>query len=153
MIIGSISGTFVFTASAEVVNLFNNGDFKDLNTLIYGHNMRNGSMFGQLKKYLEEDFYEANPYFYIYTPDGMEMTYQIFSIRIVKDTSDAFDFQYENSEEFMSYIDKARRASYVESDAVVSSDSRVVTLSTCSKADDERLLIHAVKVRQVLIKE
>ncbi len=141
------------TAGTIFVDYRNSSNFKDLNTFIYGHNMRNGSMFGQLKKYVEKDFFEANPYFYIYTPDGMEMTYRIFSVRIVKDTSDAFDLYYSDSKEFGKYISDARKASYFDSNAEVSTDSRIVTLSTCSKAKEDRLLIHGVKISQVLIKE
>ena len=65
----------------------NAGDFTDRNTFIYGHRMKSGSMFGKLEKYAEKDFYEKHPYFYIYTPDGKESVYQIFSAGVVKDTS------------------------------------------------------------------
>lgn len=56
----------------------NPGDFSGRNTFIYGHNMKNGSMFAQLLKYKDDSFYKEHPYFYIYTPDGKVRTYEIF---------------------------------------------------------------------------
>ena len=47
----------------------NHSDFSDKNTIIYGHNMKNGSMFGTLRKFYEDEVYEKAPYFWIYTPD------------------------------------------------------------------------------------
>lgn len=53
----------------------NGKPFTDGNTIFYGHNMKNGSMFGSLKRYLEEEHYKQFPYFDVYTPDG---TYRCF---------------------------------------------------------------------------
>ena len=71
------------------VDVNNPGDFSGRNTFIYGHNMKNGSMFAQLLKYKDDSFYKEHPYFYIYTPDGKVRTYEIFSAGVVKDTSDS----------------------------------------------------------------
>lgn len=60
------------------VDVNNPGDFSGRNTFIYGHNMKNGSMFAQLLKYKDDSFYKEHPYFYIYTPDGKVRTYEIF---------------------------------------------------------------------------
>ena len=54
-------------AGALFVDYCNAEDFTDKNTFIYGHNMKNGSMFGQLRKYKNNAFCEEHPYFYIYT--------------------------------------------------------------------------------------
>ena len=67
------------SAGALFLDMNNAGDFSDYNTFIYGHNMKNGSMFGRLRKYKSKSFCEENPYFYIYTPDGMEVKYQVFA--------------------------------------------------------------------------
>ena len=72
------------------VDVNNPGDFSGRNTFIYGHNMKNGSMFAQLLKYKDDSFYKEHPYFYIYTPDGKVRTYEIFSAGVVKDTSDSY---------------------------------------------------------------
>ena len=46
----------------------NQPDFTDQNTIIYGHNMKNGSMFGTLSHYQDQALWEENPYFYLYVP-------------------------------------------------------------------------------------
>ena len=65
------------TVGTIFVNVGNNPDFNDRNTIVYGHYMYNGTMFNDLEKYKDEEFYRQYPYFYIYTPDGAEITYQI----------------------------------------------------------------------------
>ena len=132
----------------------NAGDFNDRNTFIHGHNMKNGSMFGQLRKYQEQKFCEENPYFYIYTPDGREMKYQVFAVCIVKDTSDSFKKWYEDDSEFMAYVENERRMSLYSTDIEIEADNKIVTLSTCTNvSDDERLLVHGVKVSERMIED
>lgn len=135
------------TAGTIFVDYRNSGDFSDKNTLIYGHNMRNGTMFGQLKKYQEEDFYEDYPYFYIYTPDGEMTTYQIFAVCVVLDTSDSYDISYKDEAEFGDYLDYIRSVALFQTDVEVEASSRIVSLSTCwNRTEDYRLLIHAVEL-------
>ncbi len=65
----------------------NNPDFTDALTMVYGHNMKNGSMFGSLKKYKsEENYFEEHQYFQVYTEDGMAYRYQIFAYFDIKET-------------------------------------------------------------------
>jgi sortase B len=57
---------------------------------IYGHNMKNGSMFGGLRKYKSQEYFEAHRNFYIYTPEKVNM-YEVFSAY----TTDAYGFTYD----------------------------------------------------------
>lgn len=126
----------------------NKGDFSDKNTIIYGHRMKSGSMFGKLEKYKEESFYKEHPYFYIYTPDGRESRYQVFSAAIVKATSNAYIKMYATDEEFGKYIQEAKAESIYQTDAEVTENSQIVSLSTCTAASNEdRFLLRAVKVK------
>lgn len=128
----------------------NEGDFSDRNTFIYGHNMKNGSMFGRLRKYKSKSFCQENPYFYIYTPDGMEVKYQVFAAGIVKDSSDSYQKWYEDDADFESYINYIKSKSLYNTDVEVNADSQIVSLSTCTNVrDDERLLVHGVKISEV----
>jgi len=129
-------------------------DFSDRNTFIYGHNMKNGSMFGQLRKYKAKEFCEANPYFYIYTPDGKETTYQIFAVSIVKDTSEGYQKWYADDKAFLDYVKLVRGLSLYAVDVEVKADAHIVSLSTCTNVrDDERLLVQGVKIDEKLIEE
>ena len=86
------------TLGAIFLNVDNNADFMDKNTIIYGHRMKDGSMFRHLQDYEEKSFWESNPYFYIYTPDGREITYHIYSAGQVEDTSDTYLTSFESDE-------------------------------------------------------
>ena len=63
------------TLGAIFLNAGNSPDFSDRNSIVYGHRMKDGSMFRHLQDYEDQSFWESNPYFYIYTPDGREITY------------------------------------------------------------------------------
>ena len=88
------------------LNAGNSPDFSDRNSIIYGHRMKDGSMFRHLQDYEEKAFWESNPYFYIYTPDGREITYHIYSAGQVEDTSDTYLTAFASDEgvpEFLKY--------------------------------------------------
>ena len=93
------------TLGAIFVDAAASSDFTDKNTIIYGHRMKDGSMFRKLEEYKDEDFWKENPYFYIYTPDGREITYKIYSVGQVLDTSDTYLTSFASDEEYQTFLD------------------------------------------------
>ena len=135
------------------VDVNNPGDFSGRNTFIYGHNMKNGSMFAQLLKYKDDSFYKEHPYFYIYKPDGKVRTYEIFSAGVVKDTSDSYIMDYADDAAFQTYIDYIKQQSAYPTSAEVTTASKIVSLSTCTNVrDDERFLVHGVMIKEEAVK-
>lgn len=135
------------------VDVNNPGDFSGRNTFIYGHNMKNGSMFAQLLKYKDDSFYKEHPYFYIYTPDGKVRIYEIFSAGVVKDTSDSYIMDYADDAAFQTYIDYIKQQSAYPTSAEVTTASKIVSLSTCTNVrDDERFLVHGVMIKEEAVK-
>ena len=135
------------------VDVNNPGDFSGRNTFIYGHNMKNGSMFAQLLKYKDDSFNKEHPYFYIYTPDGKVRTYEIFSAGVVKDTSDSYIMDYADDAAFQTYIDYIKQQSAYPTSAEVTTASKIVSLSTCTNVrDDERFLVHGVMIKEEAVK-
>ena len=135
------------------VDVNNPGDSSGRNTFIYGHNMKNGSMFAQLLKYKDDSFYKEHPYFYIYTPDGKVRTYEIFSAGVVKDTSDSYIMEYADDAAFQTYIDYIKQQSAYPTSAEVTTASKIVSLSTCTNVrDDERFLVHGVMIKEEAVK-
>lgn len=109
----------------------NAGTFSDKNTVIYGHNMKDGSMFASLTKYKNQNYYDKFPAMALYTPDG-DFTIELFA-GVVSDGNDEFvRFQFKEDQDFRDYIDALKEKSTFESDTVVKSDDRIVTLCTCS---------------------
>ncbi len=139
-----------YSAGSIFLEAANAPDFSDYYNVIYGHNMKNGSMFGSLKKYKrEEDFYESNPCFTIYT-ETAAYRYQIFSYEEVKDDSDIYTVGYAPDEIYQSFIDTMVSGSMKDTGITPDCTDRIVTLSTCtSTGDNYRFVLHAVLINQV----
>lgn len=128
----------------------NSTDFSDPVTVIYGHNMRNGTMFQNLHYFEDETFFEENEYIYIYTPDE-NLVYQVFAVYAYddRDIMEAFDFSDDEDimEYFYSCLNPRSMDALVRDDVELNLDSHVITLSTCiGDRTDERLLVQAVLV-------
>lgn len=140
------------TVGAIFVNVYNNPDFNDRNTIIYGHRMNDNSMFHDLAKYEDKSFWEANPYFYIYTPDGREITYHIYSTGVVKDTSDTYLTEFASDEEYQAFLNMTKEVAAYDTGVEVGTDKVIVTLSTCTKAsNDDRFVVRGVKESERMI--
>ncbi len=133
---------------ALFVDMENRGSFIDSNTLIYGHNMQNGSMFGELHNYVDEEYYKENPYFYVYTLSGKEITYQICAVEEVSASSPRYQKSFASSEEFQGYINEMLRTSFYDTGVAVDSASQIVTLSTCTNNDETRFIVQGVKIEE-----
>lgn len=142
------------TLGAIFLNTGNSPDFSDRNSIIYGHRMRDGSMFRHLQDYEEESFFESNPYFYIYTPDGREITYHIYSAGQVEETSDTYLTSFASDEDYQTFLDMTKENSLYDTGVEVTTDDTVITLSTCTSASDEhRFVVHGVKESEVNLNE
>lgn len=142
------------TVGAIFVNTYNNADFSDRNTIIYGHRMNDNSMFHDLAKYEDKSFWEANPYFYIYTPDGREITYHIYSAGVVKDTSDTYLTEFASDEDYQKYLDGTKASASYDTGVEVNTDNVVVTLSTCTKdSNEDRFVVIGVKESEKQVTE
>ena len=123
-----------------MVNCYNSPDWSDKNTVIYGHNMNNGSMFGNNKKYMDKAYTLQHPCFYIYTKDG-EYTYRIFQTMTVPDDTRPFETQFTDDADFGQYLmDIAPHKDYDLGVSVTEKD-QIITLSTCTRHGTRRFLI------------
>lgn len=118
----------------------NSRDLSDWNTVIYGHNMKNGTMFAQLLDYNSTGYYEEHPVMYLYTPG------QRYRIELAAGyTTGVDDLVYTipaTKEERDEILEHAFRVSSFVTDVVVEDEDRLVTLSTCSYAyDDARYVV------------
>jgi len=130
---------------------YNTKDFADRNTVIYGHNMKNGSMFAQLYNYSDTKFFNENPYVYIYLPDKV-LKYQIFAAVIFDDRHILGNFDFTKAQRFNEYLSeiyslKNPLCQYNNSIKVNESD-KIITLSTCMPNDmpNNRWLVEAVLI-------
>ena len=131
------------------LNVENNSNFRDQNSIIYGHRMKDGSMFRHLQDYEDRAFWEANPYFYIYTPDGQELIYHIYSMGEVLDTSDTYLTEFNTEEEYQNFLNMTKQVSLYDTGIEVTTSDTIVTLSTCTSAsDNHRFVVRGVRVKE-----
>ena len=109
----------------------NNGDFSDKNTIIYGHNMKNGSMFSFLTKYKNQHKLKTFANMILYTPGG-NFSIKPFAGIIVDGKYESVRFDFEDNYDFQNYISSIKKKSTFESDIIVQGDDRIITLCTCS---------------------
>ena len=142
------------TLGSIFVDVRNTPNFADRNTIIYGHRMKDGSMFRKLEDYKDKKFWEENPYFYIYTLDGYELTYHIYSVGTVLDRADTYLTSFANNEEFMQFVNYTKSTSIYDTEVAVTEDDTVVTLSTCTASSDEhRFVVHGVLEKIVMLED
>lgn len=122
------------SAGAIFMNRYNTKDFSDMNSVIYGHHMKAGSMFGLLKKFADQTFLDENPYFYIYTPDGRKLTYEILCCSHVKDGSDAYLMHFESPDERMAYYNMMLNSAWAKRDVELNRLDTTIMLSTCNSS-------------------
>lgn len=95
----------------------NASDFSDGKNIIYGHNMRNGSMFHVLRNFQDLDFYQANREIWLYLPDGSVQVYEIVGCEEVKAAGEVYELQTGKKED------------------------KELILSTCSSRSDWRVIV------------
>ena len=136
-------------AGCIFLNCDNSKFFTDQNSIVYGHNMKNGSMFGNLKRFKEQDLYNTNPYFWIFT-ENLIYQYHIFSATEVPTSGDPYKTRF-STEDFANFLRTIQAASFINtSDVQVSSDDRIVTLSTCTGNESVRFILEG-KLEQIYI--
>lgn len=125
---------------------YRNDSLNDKNTILYAHHMKNGSMFGELKKFKDEDFFKSNKKVTI-EMNGEINTYEVFSVYVTAGTTDYLkvDF-FEN--EYEEYLNNAIEKSMYKSEVKVDKDDKIVTFSTCSyEFENARTVVHAKLVK------
>lgn len=143
----------VNSSGAIIMDYRDDKYLKDWNTFIYGHNMKNGSMFGSLKKLLkDETLYDSDPYIYVYLP-GYIYRYKIFSYYKDKPDSKMY-WTADTLQEYRQYIRDALSLSVRDLGVETSEDNNMVTLVTCSGsgAGKMRFFVHGEFIDRYKIK-
>ena len=124
--------------------------FLDRVTVLYGHNMLNGTMFADLHKFSDEDFFEENDVMYIYI-DGHILTYKIFAAYEYDDRHILNSFEFHNDEVYTQYLNDCLNPrssnSVVREGVELTKEDRILTLSTCTNYNsNKRFLVQGVLI-------
>ena len=123
----------------------NQEDFSDRNTIIYGHNMRDGSMFATLNEYDEQSYFDGHPKMYLVTPGGGYIV-EIFTAFVAKPSesgSDTFPWRlnWKDDGAYTTWLSEMAGRSVIETDVTVTSSDKVLTLSTCTPGGASRFIV------------
>ena len=122
----------------------NSGDWSDFNTIIYGHNMRDSSMFATLQAYTDPAYCQSHPLIYI--TDGQTVRqYHIFAAYEIYEEGLTYTRQFGNDEEKQQFIDSSLKQSYYDTGIVPTVEDQIITLSTCTgRGSKSRWIVQAV---------
>lgn len=130
------------------VDAENSSDFSDPNTIIFGHNITDGSMFGKLKELTLNNALQKSPYIWVITED-VEYCYKIFSIQVAETTDECYTLFYERGSGFEGFLRRMKQNSIEETgEFTFSNNDSILTLSTCNGSNTtSRYVVQAVKIR------
>lgn len=107
------------------------GDFSGKNTIIYGHHMKNGSMFASLAKYKKQAYYDDHPLMQLYTSEG-SYAIEIFAGLVADGKEEFIRRSFDDDDDFLAYVDTLKAESTFHSDVTPQADERIVALVTCT---------------------
>lgn len=134
------------------IQRMNSADFSDPNTIIYGHNMLNGSMFGTMKRFRDANFFKENDDIIIYLPDRV-LKYKICSAVLFDDRHILNSFNTHTARGMEAYIEAITKpqttVKNIREGIELELDSRLITLSTCTSKSTERYLVIGVLTDEI----
>jgi len=125
----------------------NNFDGTDKNIVIYGHNMKDNSMFGSLENVLEEEWYNNEENYIInFITEKEEQKYQVFSVYKIENEDYYINTEFKNKEEFINFTNTLKERSIKDFNVELSKEDSIITLSTCANNNKYRVVLHAKKL-------
>lgn len=113
------------------LDTYNRSDFSDWNSVIYGHNMKNGSMFACLNKFKKEEYYKEHKDVWLLTP-CWERKYQIVSAHPAKDGSDTYSIVYPDETTYQTHLTSEVNQTVYDTGNGYNLEMPMITLSTCT---------------------
>ena len=124
----------------------NAGDFSDRHTIIYGHALGSGSMFGSLWEYENPNYFARHPEIQLFLPDGTQETLAVFACSRVDGVRSAIPISFSTEQEFLSFIEGLRAVSAFTSNVKVASSDRIVTFCVALPDGGEGRLLLSCKL-------
>lgn len=114
------------------------------NSIIYGHHMKNGTLFAALDGYREQSYYDTHPRMFFITPDKT-LVIELFSAYVAGQDSEAWQLEFSSDEEYAGWLERISDSSMFESEVIPDISDKVITLSTCNYSyQGARLVCHGI---------
>jgi sortase B len=121
----------------------NLGDFSDRHTVVYGHAVKSGAMFGSFWEYENPNYYRRHPELKLYLPDGTQYTLAVFSCARVEGVRSAIPLSFSSENAFLAYLDELHELSAFDSTVTFAEGDRIVSfcMSLPDGSEDGLLLV------------
>ena len=129
---------------------YNSTTMEDPMTVIYGHDMKNGSMFQSIHKYMDRSFFDNNRDIVIYMPDQI-LRYKIFAAYLTYNRHLLMNYNFWSKDEYQQYLNSIFSMrdmnAFIDTSTEVTNEDKIITLSTCyAGISTQRYLVQAVLV-------
>lgn len=150
----NIDGSKGYPGCIYTEGTYNSKDFEDTNTVLYGHNMKDKTIFGTLHRFDAPDFAMSDKYIFIYTEDRT-LVYKVFGAYEYSSKHILWSYDFSNEYIFDEYLKEIfslqklpGRVLNIRSDVEVTNKDKIITLSTCTtdSSDDFRYLVQGVLI-------
>lgn len=122
-------------------------DGTDKNIVVYGHNRRDGSMFGTLKNILNKEWYDNTDNMdIVYMDISGEHIYKVFSIYKIEKEDYYITTQFNNDSEYKKFLTTIKSRSIKDFNVEISETDSILTLSTCANNNKYRVVLHAKRI-------
>ena len=132
-----------YLSSGSIFMNYLNHGFNDENTVLFGHHMRNKTMFAQLKKYKEKEFFYGNNDIVIEVENGKVLKNKVFSAYVTDAKDNYIKTNFDDKDQYKEFLEDIKNKSQYKSDIDVNENDKIITLSTCSyEFNDARMVVH-----------
>ena len=132
-----------YLSSGSIFMNYLNHGFNDENTVLFGHHMRNKTMFAQLKKYKEKEFFYGDNDIVIEVENGKVLKYKVFSAYVTDAKDNYIKTNFDDKAQYKELLEDIKNKSLYKSDIDVNENDKIITLSTCSyEFNDARMVVH-----------
>ena len=132
-----------YLSSGSIFMNYLNDGFNDENTVLFGHHMRNKTMFAQLKKYKEKEFFYGDNDIVIEVENDKVLKYKVFSAYVTDSKDNYIKTNFDDKDQYKEFLEDIKNKSQYKSDIDVNENDKIITLSTCSyEFNDARMVVH-----------
>lgn len=134
------------SSGAVFMDFRNKTDLSDGNTILFGHNMRNGSMFGGLRQFKSQSYRNSRPYVDLYFPDG-RVRFEIYSCYEESASGENFPTLFTGEDDRKAFVNAAAARSLYQTGVDPEESGHTLMLVTCTgKGYSHRLVVHAAQI-------
>ena len=128
------------------IDMTNAGDFSDRHTVIYGHAVKSGALFGSFWEYENPNYFNRNPELSLYLPDGTQYILKVFACTRVEGVRSAIPTSFAGDNAFLSFLDDLHELSAFTSNVEVGASDRIVSFCVCLQDDSTQRLLVSCKI-------